>query len=195
MTHYGAEIMTVDITFCNEPRLDHIACPDARKMALEQHYEFERDLETQHEGLLHEAVASKRHVLRQQIVFLITKYCKKSKVCLDVLSETITRANGDCDEPGLFTMSNGKTIVNLHILDDTTLYRVYLQIPEQHRICGVGQVVEETFKWVCCDACFKWRRIASEFEAPSYWSCSMHPRGATCADPEDKMEEGETTNP
>jgi hypothetical protein len=53
--------------------------------------------------------------------------------------------------------------------------------------------IEETFVWVCCDACAKWRRLFNTTEnvIPETWQCSDHPSDVRCIDPEEEMEDGE----
>lgn len=52
---------------------------------------------------------------------------------------------------------------------------------------------EETFVWVECERCAKWRRLFghTEEDVPEKWICAMNPQKMTCADPEDIMAEDE----
>lgn len=196
------------VIFANMPCFDHIKLESDRQIAATQHRMFERELETQHEGVLHEAVMSPQNTLRQQLAFLIQKYCQKNRMSLPSLSDAICRANGDIYQPNLYTnTAPNKTIVNLHVLDDATLRRLYLQIPGEQRVTAPrpdkskkrkgrpeSKENEFRFQWVCCDNCSKWRRIPEDLAVPEHWSCSMHPRGITCEEPEDQMAEDETVS-
>ena len=194
------------ITFANMPRFDHIPVESDRKKAALIHLMFEKDLEARHEGVLHEAIASTKWGLpRQQLAFLIRLYCQKKRLGYTSLSNVIILSNGDINQPGLFTFSKNKITVNLLVLDDETLWRVYLQIPGDQRPKAprpesnksrkrpLSPVQEDRFQWVCCDNCSKWRRIElQDNTGSSQWFCSMHPRGVTCEDPEDQMMADET---
>ena len=193
------------IQYDNIPRFDHIENQDSRLVALKQHRDFESEMELQHEGVLHEAVVSSKRVLRQHMVFLITRYCVKNRIDRKRLSQTITRVNGDTDQPGLFTVYRGISKVNLCMLDDTTLRRVYRSITEHRRSVATAGTMKSKrsskksatqdmrFLWVSCDACSKWRRLPEELTVVGDWSCGMHPRGVSCDDPQDEVVGGEVT--
>ena len=193
------------LQYDNIPRFDHIENRSNRLVALKQHRDFESELEMQHEGVLHDAVVSNKHVLRQHMAFLITKYCGKNRIGRSMLSHTITRSNGDVDQAGLFTICGDISKVNLCMLDDTTLRRVYRNITEHRRSitkttkiqskhCSKKTVTQDVhFGWVACDACSKWRRLPEELTVVGDWSCGMHPHGVSCDDPEDEMVDGEVS--
>ena len=195
-----------NVAFNNVPSFEHLAS-DARTTALEQHEMWENALLTEPRAYLHRSCAGLRYSKgafpRQILAFLISEYCFKNKATLDTLKACITRANGDVDAPGLFTWRPREEIfcVNLRMLDDQALYRVYCTIPEDQR--GNAQAKsaekrpvtdkEELINWICCDKCSKWRRISGTAEAnlPDSWECRLHPGGLTCADPEDLMDADE----
>ena len=62
-------------------------------------------------------------------------YCTSKNVTLETLSQSITRANANPNQPGL--MWRRETVqrpcVNLHKLDNEAMYRVYCSIPDDHR--------------------------------------------------------------
>ena len=207
------------IAFHNVPSFAHLPSAKDRATALERHEQWEQALLDEPRCFLHRSCTGLRighgAFPRQMLALLIAEYCFKNRVSLEAIHASITGANGDVDTPGLFTPRprDALVVVNLHMLDDQTLLRVYNTIPEHQRARKVpaaaaaaaaaattaaatpepARVVEEVTTWVSCDECHKWRRFlgAAQVELPEHWVCQMHPRGLTCADPEDSMDADE----
>jgi hypothetical protein len=207
------------IAFHNVPSFAHLPSAKARATALERHEQWEQALLDEPRCFLHRSCTGLRvghgAFPRQMLALLIAEYCFKNRVSLEAIRASITGANGDVDTPGLFTPRprDALVVVNLHMLDDQTLLRVYNTIPEHQRARKVpaaaaaaaaaattaaatpepARVVEEVTTWVSCDECSKWRRLlgAAQVELPEHWVCQMHPRSLTCADPEDSMDADE----
>jgi len=175
------------LAFDNVPSFSHLPNEADRRVALEQHKDFERHLHEQHPGILHEAVSGP-NPLRQQLAFLITLYCTKHSISYETLKQSVIDSNADPNLEGLFKRDNhgdtGKITVNLHALDTNSLRRVYLQIPQAFRkpkplqntwkeestksddlnkpvkyIMKKKRNKKIKFTWICCDSCSKWRRL------------------------------------
>ena len=126
--------------FDNVPSFDHLA-KKKHAEALAQHRAWEDLLARQPEGLLHNAV-SPPHACglpRQTLAFLIAKYCTRSGTEFDDLMRIIKWLSFDrtcLSLPARLVQpatSSKATVVNLLALDDETLWRLYVDIPEQCR--------------------------------------------------------------
>ena len=126
-----------DILFKNMPSFAHV--PHAkRKRCQELHVMWESELAATSTATLHYSLtgkASKYGMPRQTVAYLIAEYCRKRHVAHETLVQSITKANGDVDDPGLISAREGdnKPVFNLHKLSDETMWRVYCSIPVDAR--------------------------------------------------------------
>lgn len=213
-THSVDKAQKRDIIFSNVPSFAHL--PErSRAKARQLHHAWEADLAAQPLVVLHRSLAREfKELPRQTVCWLIAHYCTKMHVSYDTLKYSIVRSNGDLNTPGLVITRqfDGVEIFNLHKLNDDTLWRVYCEIPEEHRPrrpppsspkrrkqeqtgLPVAQHtnLEELVVWACCDKCDKWRRLfnTAQEDVSQPWFCSMHPDELTCEDPEEQMDNEE----
>jgi len=125
-----------DIIFGNVPDFAHVPSK-LRSEALLRHRQWEAELAHTSRVSLHRTVYQRKDgwIPRQTTAWLIAQYCAKTHVSYDTLMSTITKANGDVGTPGLLTAraTDNKGVVNLHKLDSATMYRLYCEIPAEHR--------------------------------------------------------------
>ena len=204
-----------DIIFSNIPDFSHVAVK-GRHSAANQHAAWESELACESRVNLHRSIYPRKDgwIPRQTCAWLISQYCAKTHVSYETLMNTISKANGDIDTAGLLTLrpTDNKGVVNLQKLANETMYRLYCEIPHEHRPqqapdAGpclnkkqeleiaqkpalvnphemVQVIVEEKVTWVGCDACSKWRRVVgmAEDAVPEKWWCNMHPSGCITCD-------------
>jgi len=185
------------IIFKNVPGFDHVERKH-RDRALLRHQQWESMFEAVPLGTLHwtcHNLSDYAKLPRQTCAWLVAKYCTTKNVTLETLSQSITRANADPKQPGLMWRrdTDQRPCVNLHKLDNESLYRVYCSIPDDHRPVVRPElpkaerpprppkkekvpknkrlpqpkalpIIEEQFAWVQCDCCDKWRRLFNTTE-------------------------------
>ena len=125
------------IIFENVPGFEHVERKH-RDKALLQHQQWESMLEAVPLGTLHWTclnLSDYSKLPRQTCAWLVAKYCTSKNVTLETLSQSITRANANPNQPGLMWRreTDQRPCVNLHKLDNEAMYRVYCSIPDDHR--------------------------------------------------------------
>lgn len=108
----------------------------ARKRVLHQHEQWLSLLESQSRDVLHRScyVNAEGDIPRQTVAWLIEDFCTKQKVEYNTVFNCITASNGDLQDPKLIMKDDvGSAYINLLVLDNPTLWRVYRQIPEHQR--------------------------------------------------------------
>lgn len=123
------------VRFKNVPDVSSFT-QSTRKRVLEQHHQWSSLLAEQPREALHRSCYVHRDgtIPRQTAAWLVEEYCKKQKVEYQTMFDCITASNGDLEDPKLIANDDaGNAYINLLALDAPTLWRVYQQIPEDHR--------------------------------------------------------------
>lgn len=126
------------IAFANMPEYSHLHS-NVLAACKQQHLQWQSVLAETPLGYLHRSCAGltvgKDKLPRQTLAWLIEEYVHRHRVTIETLLNTIMRANGDIHASGLMwrTGREQKPCINLHVLPDDTLYRVYNTIPSHHR--------------------------------------------------------------
>lgn len=184
------QLIVIMITFVHMPSFDHLS-EASRQLAMQQHTRWMELLEQQSDKTLHNAVrrsvGSDALVLRQHISYLVAKHCQQTNVSTETLMHIIQTCGGALSTRNLL-MDNPKTgatdVFNLLSLESNVLQALYHQLAPS---ASVATPYADSFDWVCCDACSKWRRIEVPIDTLQQWICSMHPHAIDCEMEEEQM--------